>query len=278
MNLYAPRPSQQQPTSHGSRPAYERPALHHETPPDIIDADALNPAVPASSAPAHTIPHPHHAVTLPIQVVPIQPEHFIGLETVQQLAFPTLTDEEHLSAAKFAHHITLFPEGQFVALAEVRPGTWIPVGSTSTYRTDYEFGNRPYTFMESMGDGWITGHQPYGEWLYGIDVSVHPEFRGMRIGRRLYEARHKLVTRLNLRGEIAGGMIPGYDQYRDTLSIAQYVMHVHQSRLHDATLTMQLHNGFQVRGILYDHISDPRSDNACTLIIRDNPHYQSPGG
>ncbi len=266
--------SQPAPSSHGVRPHYSRPALQHETPVDRKHKSLQPPVPPPRTEPEEPEqPQQHHAVTLPIRVVNIQPEHFAGLEEVQRLAFPTLTPDELLDAARFQRHIEIFPEGQFVALAEIRPGEWKPVGSTSTYRTNYEFGKRHYTFMESMGDGWLTGHEPDGEWLYGIDLSVHPDFRGMRIGRRLYQARHRLAVQLNLRGEIAGGMIPGYDRHRDTLSVAQYVLHVHQARLHDPTLTMQLRNGFQVRGILYDHITDPRSDNACTLIIRDNPHY-----
>lgn len=213
-------------------------------------------------------------VTLPVRVVNLAPEHYEGLARVQRLAFPTLTPDELLTPEKFAKHHELFPEGQFCALAMVND-RWIPVGSTSTFRTNYEFGNSgQYTFLESVADGWLTHHNSEGEWLYGADLSVHPDFRGMRIGGRLYEARMKLVRKLNLRGEIAGGMIPGYERYRDELTIAQYVLHVHQKRLQDSTLSMQLRNGFQVRGILYDHISDPRSDNACTLIIRDNPQYK----
>jgi GNAT superfamily N-acetyltransferase len=263
-----------QPSSHGPRPHFSRPSVHHETPHHPVAVKTVPPEEAPESIPRSAPLHTHHAVTLPIHVVNLHPDHFSDLEEVQRLAFPTLTADELLDRTKYAYHLNLFPEGQFVAIAEIRPGVWKAVGSTSTYRTNYQFGTRHYTFMESMADGWMSGHEPDGEWLYGIDLSVHPEFRGQRIGRRLYDARHRLVTRLNLRGEIAGGMIPGYDRYRDQLSIAQYVLHVQQARLHDPTLTVQVRNGFRVRGILYDHISDPRSDNACTLIIRDNPHFK----
>lgn len=254
---------------------------HHHIPRPLHEPQRHNPQhvprlthSPSPSVAIEPEPQVHHAVSLPIRVVNIQPEHFQGLATVQELAFPTLTPDERIAPEKYAKHIELFPEGQFVALAEVREGEWVCAGSTSTFRTNFEFGHQHFTFMDSVADGWLTHHNPDGEWLYGADISVHPEFRGMRVGRRLYEARHKLVQRLNLRGEIAGGMIPGYDQHRENLSVAQYVLRVHQALLHDPTLTMQLRNGFAVRGILYDHITDPRSDNACTLIIRDNPHYQ----
>ncbi len=222
----------------------------------------------------HTQSHHVHAVNLHIDVVNIQPHHFDALEAMQHLSFPTLTDEELLTTEKYAKHLELFPAGQFVAIAQVE-GAPTVCGSTSTFRTTFDFDNKEHTFLEAVADGWLTNHDPAGDWLYGADLNVHPDFRGMRVGRRLYEARRKLVQRLNLRGEVAGGMLPGYHRYRDELTIAQYVLRVHQGVLHDPTLTMQLKNGYVVKGILYDHITDPRSDNAASLIVRENPHYHA---
>lgn len=211
-------------------------------------------------------------VNLHIDVVNIQPEHIRALVRLQHLSFPTLSEREYLTEAQYRNHLELFPEGQFVALARVE-GKMIPVGSTSTFRTDFDFDHIQHTFLDAVADGWLTNHDPNGDWLYGADMNVHPQFRGMRIGGRLYEARQGLVRRLNLRGEIAGALLPGYQRHADKLSVAQYVLRVHQTRLHDPTLSMQLRNGFGVKGILYDHISDPRSNNCATLIVRENPYY-----
>ncbi len=212
-------------------------------------------------------------VVLRIDVVNLQPEHIPELVRLQRINFPTLTEGELLTEAKYHKHLALFPAGQFVALALVK-GKSIPVGSTSTFRVNFDFDHIQHTFLDVVANGWLTNHDPQGEWLYGADMSVHPDFRGMRIGRRLYEARQALARRLNLRGEIAGALLPGYQRHADHLSVAQYVLHVHQTRLHDSTLSMQLRNGFQVKGILYDHISDPRSNNCATLIVRENPYCQ----
>jgi GNAT superfamily N-acetyltransferase len=208
-----------------------------------------------------------------VTVTHTRPEHVAALAAAQRLAFPTLVEAELLTEAKYLKHIELFPEGQFVALAHV-DGQEIPIGSTSTFRTNFDFINVKHTFLEAIADGWLTNHEPDGRWLYGADMSVHPAFRGLRIGRRLYEARRALVLRLNLCGEIAGGLIPGYHRYGGELTIAQYILRVHQDKLYDPTLSMQLRNGFRVRGVLYDHISDSRSNNAATLIVRENSYYR----
>ncbi len=211
-------------------------------------------------------------VNLRIDVVNLQPEHIPELVRLQHLSFPTLSERELLNEAKYLKHLELFPEGQLVALAYMN-GDVIPIGSTSTFRTTFDFDHIQHTFLNAVAEGWLTHHRPNGEWLYGADMNVHPKFRGMRVGRRLYEARQLLVRKLNLRGEIAGALIPGYQRHADRLTIAQYVLRVHQTRLHDPTLSMQLRNGFQVKGILYNHIADPRSHNAATLIVRENPYY-----
>jgi hypothetical protein len=83
-----------------------------------------------------------------------------------------------------------------------------------------------------------------------------------------------LVHRLNLRGEVTGALIPGYQHYADQLSVARYVLQVHQSRLNDPTLSMQLRNGFRIKGILYNYLSDPRSHHVAALIVRENANYR----
>lgn len=211
--------------------------------------------------------------TLTLKVMNTQPEHVPALAALQRVVFPTLDAEELFTEAKYYKHIELFPEGQFVALLE-RDGEWLPIGATSTYRTNFDFDHIQHTYTEAIADGWLTHHDPHGEWLYGVDVSVHPEYRGLKVGRRLYEARREFVNLVNLRGEIAGALIPGYHQHAQALSAAQYVLRVWQGKLHDPTLSMQLRNDFKIKGILYDHISDPRSVNTATLIVRENTHYQ----
>jgi GNAT superfamily N-acetyltransferase len=210
---------------------------------------------------------------LHITVTNTRPEHVRALAKLQRLVFPTLTENEFLTEEKYLNHIELFPEGQFVVLLHHR-GRQKLIGATSTFRTHFDFSHIQHKFLEAVADGWLTNHDPDGEWLYGADLSVHPDYWGMRIGRRLYEARHALVRRLNLRGEIAGGMLPGYLHYNQHLTVAQYVLRVWQGNIYDPTLTMQIRNGFAVKGILYDHITDPRSNNTATLIMRENLHFQ----
>jgi len=56
---------------------------------------------------------------------------------------------------------------------------------------------------------------------------VHPKYRGLRLGRRLYDARKELCRSLNFTaGFIAGGRIPGYSKYADNFTPVRYIEEV----------------------------------------------------
>lgn len=210
---------------------------------------------------------------LPLKIVNSTIEMADDLAALQRIVFFTLTEDELLSPENFRRHIEIFPEGQFAVFAIV-DGKERLVASTSTFRTNFDFDHPDHTFNEIVGGGWFTNHDPNGEWLYGADMAVHPDFRRRGIGSRLYAARRELVKRLNLRGEIAGGMLPGYAKYRDKMTLEAYIEGVIAGEVEGQTLAMQIKNGFTVRGILHDHITDPRTDNRAALIVRDNPDYK----
>ena len=58
------------------------------------------------------------------------------------------------------------------------------------------------------GRGYASRHDPQGDWLYGMDVCVDPDFRGRRIGQRLYNERKRLCQHLRLKGVVFAGRMP----------------------------------------------------------------------
>jgi GNAT superfamily N-acetyltransferase len=204
-----------------------------------------------------------------ISVVNTRPEHAEALGALQKLAFPNLV--ELMTPAHFRRHMELFPDGQFVAL-DTASGDKV-VGSTSTFRTNFDFAHPQHKFFELIDNGWLTNHNPNGVWLYGADMMVHPDYRGRGIAKQLYAARLALVKRANLRGQIAGGMVPGYYRYADQMPVDTYIKKVVAGELTDPTLSMQLKMGFRYIETLYDHLTDESSGNAAALIVWDNPDY-----
>lgn len=218
-----------------------------------------------------------NAEVLSIEVVSTQPEHCDALAALEAVVFPTLAPEEWFTSEMYRAQVAAFPDGQLVALARTPEGMQI-VGGTTTFRTGETFeSEHPPYYFDFIGRGTLTTHEPDGEWLYGIGLMVHPQFRRLGVGSKIYQARQALVRRLNLRGELVAGLLPGYARYRDTLSVEDYAARVVAGELADPTLTMQLRNGFTFRRLLPGFIHDPRSGDTATLLVRKNPHWRPEG-
>lgn len=205
-----------------------------------------------------------------IRIDTIKPSYAKALEQLQRDCFPTLAADELMSEAHFLKHCRLFPEGNFVALAGDRV-----VGLGSGFLIDFDFDHAQHSFQEIIAGGSYSRHDPRGEWYYGGDISVHPEYRRRGIGSRLYAARKEIVQTLNRKGIVAGGLIPDFAEYKDRFTVQQYVDRVVAGELRDSTLSFQLGRGFVVRGLLEDYIEDAASDNWATLIVWENPDFQA---
>jgi len=197
-----------------------------------------------------------------IIVLRTRPEHAEQLEELQRVCFPTLDDAERFKAAHYRKHIELYPEGQFVALDGDRV-----VGATTTLRLHFDFDHITHTFADVIQGGWLTSHEPDGDWLYGADVGVHPDYRGRGIAQALYAARHELVWRQRLKGQVTAGMIPGYGAVKDKMPAAEYYQAVVDRRVTDPTLSMQMRVGFEPRALLANYLNDPICDNYSVLIV-----------
>ena len=203
-----------------------------------------------------------------IAIVNTGPEHLDALALHQQRCFPGVSPSDWIRADQFAAHLRLFPAGQHVAL----DGDTV-IGQSSTFRIGGDIALAPHSYRGICADNSFANHNPQGEWLYGADMSVHPDYRGQGVASRLYNTRKELVRRLNLRGMVAGGMLPGYPRHRDAMSIDEYARRVAAGELSDPTLTPQLRNGFVLRGILPDYLNDTEYGADATLIVWENPNW-----
>lgn len=217
-----------------------------------------------------------------VRIVPLEAWHAPHLEALQVTCFPTLAAAERMRREHFLRHLAVFPAGTFVALADAAPdGAPLSeprvVGLGSGFQTDFDLADPGHTFIEIIDGGWFGRHDPAGEWYYGADVSVHPDYRRRGIGRRLYDARKALCARLGLRGIVAGGALPGFAHHKQAMSAEDYVAAVVAGALHDATLSMQLAQGFEVHGVLQGYLDDAAADGWASLIVWRNPAWSGGG-
>jgi GNAT superfamily N-acetyltransferase len=190
--------------------------------------------------------------------------HARQLEELQKTVFPTLAADELIRAIHYLRHLELFPEGQFVITDQDRV-----IGMTTTMRTNFDFDNYHHTFKETIAGGWLSNHDPQGEWLYGLDMGILPEYRGKGLARILYRARQDTARQLGLKGQLTVGMMSGYGAVRQQMSGEEYYAELLQGKRKDPTLTVQMRIGFEPVVLMADHVNDPSCGNYGVLIRLD---------
>ena len=197
-----------------------------------------------------------------IKIASTRKEHAAALGELQILCFPTLDDDQRFKRAHYGKHIELFPEGQFVALDGEKV-----VGMTSTIRMRFDFGHVEHTFADVIQGGWLTSHQPDGDWLYGADIGTHPAYRRRGIARGLYAVRHLTVRGLGLKGQVTVGMLRGYGALKGEMSARDYYDSLLRGERSDPTISAQMSVGFEPRGLLPNYLNDPVCDNYGVLLV-----------
>ena len=168
--------------------------------------------------------------------------------------------------------LRIFPEGQVVTVADDKI-----VGCALSIIVDYDLVKGDHTYAKVTGNETFSTHNPNGNILYGIEVFIHPDYRGLRLARRMYEYRKELCEKLNLKAIMFGGRIPNYHKYADRMRPKEYIEKVGKREIYDPVLTFQLSNDFHVRRVMTNYLpNDEESKHYACLLQWDNIYYQPP--
>ena len=193
-----------------------------------------------------------------------------AVNRVQNLVFhdiPPWTERE------FASQLRTFPAGQ---LGVEIDGEIVAVSSSLIVAGD--IATSVHDFEGITDEGLIRNHRNDGDYLYGIDIAIAPEYQGFKLARRLYEARKRIVTRRNLKGMVVGGRIPGYAAHAGEMSAEEYVDRVRQKEINDPVLIAQLANGFEINRVIPDYMPEDRESCGHAVLLEwRNPDYAEDG-
>ncbi len=165
--------------------------------------------------------------------------------------------------------ISKFPEGQLVVIADDKV-----VGCALSIIVAYENFGDAHTYAQITGNYSFNTHTALGNVLYGIEVFIHPDYRSLRLGRRLYEARKELCEKLNLTSIVFGGRIPNYNKYSAELKPKEYIDKVRHKEIYDPVLSFQLSNDFHVKKLLQNYMpEDAQSKEYATLMQWNNVYF-----
>lgn len=171
--------------------------------------------------------------------------------------------EEHIEKL-----LTVFPEGQLVILVDGKV-----VGSALSLIVLEDLVDQNHDYTQITGDFSFSTHNPKGEILYGIDVFIHPKYRGLRLGRRLYDGRKELCEQLNLKAIVFAGRIPNYGKYAKEMTPKKYIDKVKLKELHDSVLSFQLSNDFHVMRIMKNYLEGDKDSKEFAVLLEWNNIY-----
>lgn len=201
-----------------------------------------------------------------ILVRPVRREDYDQIVQLQLKCFPGM---KPWTTEQIESQLSIFPEGQICVEYDGKI-----VASSSSLILDFALYGEMHNWRDVADAGYIRNHNPEGNTLYGIEIMVDPEYRGMKLARRLYDARKKLAVERNLMRIVIGGRIPGYGKHSHDMTARQYVDRVISKDMTDPVLTTQLANGFVLKRLIGSYMeSDLESRGYATLLEWANLDY-----
>lgn len=201
-----------------------------------------------------------------LKIRPLRLDDYEALVEMQRLSFPGMPIWKR---EQLASQLQVFPEGQLA----IEIGGRL-VASSSSLIVDCDDYSEWHDWRVMADNGYIRNHDPQGDTLYGIEIMVHPDFRGLKLSRRLYDARKQLARERNLARIIIAGRIPNYHKHADEVSAREYVEQVMAKALFDPVLTAQVSNGFVLKGLIPNYLpSDTESRGYATYLEWTNLDY-----
>jgi ribosomal protein S18 acetylase RimI-like enzyme len=196
---------------------------------------------------------------------------FAQLIEIQRECFPPpFPSELWWNEEQLTNHVTLFPEGALCVEIDGRL-----VGSMTGLLVDFHPEDPDHSWAQITDGGYIRTHNPQGNTLYIVDISVRPSFRNLRLGQLMMRSMYELVVHKGLTRLLGGGRMSGYHKVAEQMSAEQYLDEVVAGRLYDPVITFLLRCGRMPLRVVPDYLEDEESCNYAALMEWRNPFVTS---
>ena len=194
-------------------------------------------------------------------------EDFDDLVAIQSECFPPpFPSDLWWNKEQLTNHVTLFPEGALCVEIDGQV-----VSSLTGVCTQFDPAHPNHTWEEATDNGYIKNHNPNGNTLYIVDISVRPAFRALGLGKIMMQAMYQVVVEKGLERLLGGGRMPGYHKHAAQLSAEEYINKVVKGELYDPVISFLLKCGRLPIAVVENYLEDEESLNYGVLMEWKNP-------
>jgi len=171
--------------------------------------------------------------------------------------------------------INVFSAGNIIALLDKKV-----VGYLSLENVDNMNIQPDFSWSEITDNGTVAkSHRPQGQYMYGVNLSIHHSMSGQNLGLGLMLQAWRLMILTNKRGVFLGSRIPGFRNYKKhhpEVTAEEYIRLKRNGKLRDYELKLYAEDGLLALRVLPNYFPDPPSLDYGVLLYRKNPVYNWP--
>jgi GNAT superfamily N-acetyltransferase len=198
-----------------------------------------------------------------------QEQDYPALKQLMQLAFADIegayAPEEEMTMLS-----RLYPRGQVLCFFDDEL-----IGANLARIVPFETYAAPHTQEECIDLERYIPEAIVGDWIYGLDIFVHPQYQNLKIGKQVYELFYRNVCEDNFKGVVGICRAVNYLAHQHEMDLETYVAKVKARELNDNVLSFHLRNGGEFVSISPEFCDHDEASGGYGVFLKfPNPDYR----
>lgn len=195
------------------------------------------------------------------------PKYYSALKSLMQLCYANMggayvTEEEILLMSE------LYPQGQILCFVDD-----VLVGGLTSRVVPFEKYSKPHTQEQIADIDTFVEDARTGDAIYGLDIFVHSEYAGFKIGKKLTKMLCEQIHKDNFKYFLGMSRVSSFAKYAE-LSLNEYVQKVANRELRDAALSFHLLS-FEILSIVENFNPEDLPSLGCGVIVGKEMPYDT---
>ena len=149
--------------------------------------------------------------------------------------------------------------------------------STTMLCTTLDCAMHCSSWEEMSGYRTLSTHNPKGDTLFGVDLTVAPQYQTLGLASKLINIAFLASAVGNgKKGILLGARVPAYQKYAAKRSIEEHVFGTEpHHKTKDPQIKLYMSEGFRPLRIIPNYMDDEESLNYGVLMMLDNPFVEN---